>query len=96
MGATELFDALPLEPATVRVFLQGYEPLAEEPLVSLRRAVEKRSPPHILTAAELLAPGEREAAVELLTRAADDDPPLAFVCNASVDRLKDLLAGASR
>lgn len=96
VGATELFDALPLEPATVRVFQQGYEPLAEEPLVSLRRAIEKRSPPHVLTAAELLAPGEREEAVELLTRAAEDDPPLAFVCNAAVARLNALLAGGKR
>ncbi len=93
VGATEFFDALPLEPAVVRVFQRGYEPLAEDPMGSLVKAVAKRSPPHILIAAELLAPGERARGVELLNAAADDDPPLAFVCKAAVDRLNDLLAG---
>lgn len=96
VGATELFDALPLEPATVRVFLQGFEPLAEDPMGSLRRAVQKRSPPHILIAAELLAPGERAEAVTFLLQAADDDPPLAFVCTATADRLNGLLTGRAQ
>ena len=93
VGATELFDALPFEPAIVRVFQQGYEPLADDPMDSLLRAIAKRSPPHILTSAELLSPGERAEAVEVLTAAAGEDPPLAFVCNAAAERLKSLLSG---
>lgn len=95
VGATELFDALPFEPALVRVFLQGYEPLAANPMESLRLAIAKRSPPHVLLAAELLAPDERAEAVDLLTAAAEDDPPLAFVCTAAKDRLNALLSGTA-
>jgi hypothetical protein len=93
VGATELFDALPIEPALVRVFQQNYEPMAENPMESLRLAIAKRSPPHILIAAELLAPDERAEAVDLLAVAAEEDPPLAPACNAASQRLKALLSG---
>mgnify|MGYP001189967311 CR=1 FL=1 len=91
VGATELFEGLALDEGLVRVFMQGFEPLAADPLAALSTAVVKRSPPHILTAAELLAPDERERGAELLRRAADADPPLAFVCNAAAARLEALL-----
>ncbi len=87
VGATELYDALPLQPATVRVLMQGYEALAESPLDSLAEAIRKRSPPHIVTAAELLSPDERRLALQLLRDAAEHDPPLAFVLDATAERL---------
>lgn len=90
VGESEFFDALPLEPARVRVFLQNYEPLALDPLASLRKAILKRSPAHILTATELLPPRDRGAARELLTEARKKDPELDFVLAAALARL-DLL-----
>lgn len=93
VGGTEFFDRLELEPAFVRVFMNGWEQLAAEPLRSLELAIAKRSPPHILTCAELLAPGERRAARDFLLAAAEEDPPLAFACRAGAARLKRLLDG---
>ena len=87
VGESEFFDALPIEPATVRVFQKGYEQLAADPLSALRKAIAKRSPPHVLAAAELLAPVERAEARQILTAAAEHDPPLAFVLRASLARL---------
>ena len=95
VGATEFFDALDLEPAHVRVFMSGWEQLAPEPLVALELALAKRSPPHVLTCVELLAPGERAHARNLLLAAAEADPPLAFVCHAGAARLKRLLTADS-
>jgi hypothetical protein len=96
VGATEFFDALDLDEAFVRVFMDGYEQLAEDPFGSLEKAVARRSPPHILTAAELLAPDERARAATLLLDAADADPDLAFVCRATAARLNALLVDARR
>jgi len=87
VGATELYDALPLRPATVRVLMHGYEALTERPLDLLAEAIRKRSPPHIVTAAELLSPDERPLALQLLRDAAEHDPPLAFVLDATAERL---------
>ncbi|MCE9637637.1 MAG: hypothetical protein K8T90_18210 [Planctomycetes bacterium] len=94
VGETEFFDALPIEPAIVRVFQKGYEPMAVDPLASLRKAVAKRSPPHVLVAAELLAPSEREEGREVLRGAIEKDEPLAFVLRAALTRLDQLDAPA--
>ncbi len=95
VGATEFFDALEIESALVRVFMQGFEQLTADPIGSLTKAVAKRSPPHILTAAELLPPGDRPRGIELLDQAAEDDPQLAFVLEAAADRLRTLASPAS-
>lgn len=87
VGDSEFFDAIPIESADVRIFQKGFEPLAADPLGSLRRAIEKRSPPHVLTCVELLAPADREAARTLLTEAKEKDPPLTSVANAALARL---------
>lgn len=90
VGDTEFFDALELAPAPVRVFMPGFEQLTKDPLSSLEKAIAKRSPPHILTAAELLAPADREQALALLSRASSRDPELAFVLEAATKRLRVL------
>lgn len=90
VGDTEFFDALPLASAPVRVFMPNYEQLADDPVAALAKSIEKRSPPHILTAAELLAPGDRAAALDTLARAAERDPDLAFVLDAAAARLRKL------
>jgi hypothetical protein len=87
VGDSEFFDAIPIERADVRIFQKGYEPLAADPLGSLRRAIEKRSPPHLLTCVELLAPSDREAARALLVDAKAKDPPLTRVADAALARL---------
>jgi len=93
VGDTELFDAIPIEKATVRVFMKGYEPMAADPFGSLKKAVEKRSPPHILTAAELLAPGDRPAARTILVAAKAKDEALTGSVDAALARLVALDAG---
>ena len=88
IGESEFYESVPVEPARVRVFPAGYEQLAEDPLGSLRKAVAKRSPPHILLAAELLAPSDRDAARAVLESAKKDDPPLAQVADAALARIR--------
>jgi hypothetical protein len=90
VGDTEFYDALPVEPALVRVFQKGWEPMAADPLASLRRAVSKRSPPHVLVATELLAATEREEARRVLLEATKKDRPLEFVLRAALARLDEL------
>lgn len=90
VGETEFFDALPLVGARVRVFLENYEPLALDPLASLEKALRKRSPPHVLTATELLAPRDRGEARRLLEETRHRDPELEFVIAASLARLDRL------
>lgn len=87
VGASEFFDALPIEPATVRVLQRGWDQLAADPVASLRKAVAKRSPPHVLAAAELVAPVDRAEARTILRDAAERDPPLTFVLRAALARL---------
>ncbi len=93
VGDSEFFDAIPVEPARVRVFMKGYEPLAADPLGSLRKSVEKRSPPHLLTCAELLAPTDRAEARTILTAAKEKDEELAPAIDAALARLQALDAG---
>jgi hypothetical protein len=87
VGDSEFFDAIPIERAAVRIFQKGFEPLAADPLGSLKKAIEKRSPPHLLTCVELLAPSDRAAAKSLLEAARQADPPLALVIDASLARI---------
>jgi len=93
VGDTELYDAIPIEPARVRVFMKGYEPLAADPLASLKKSVEKRSPPHLLTCAELLAPADRAEAKTFLAAAKSKDEDLAPSIDAALARLAALDAG---
>jgi hypothetical protein len=88
VGESEFFDAIPLEPARVRIFLQGYEQLTADPLGSLKKAVAKRSPPHLLTAAELLSPQDRAEARTFLEAAKAKDPPLAVAIDAALSRVR--------
>jgi hypothetical protein len=90
VGDTEFFDAVPIEKATVRVFMKGFEPLAADPLGSLKKAVEKRSPPHLLTAVELLAPSDRAAAKTFLESAKDQDEELSGFVGAALARIAAL------
>jgi hypothetical protein len=48
------------------VLPQNYEPIAADPLGSMRKAAAAVAPVHLLVAAEFLAPADRRAAVEVL------------------------------
>jgi hypothetical protein len=87
VGESEFYDAVPIEPGRVRVFLQGFEPLAEDPLGSLKKSVEKRSPPHLFTCVELLAPADRAEAKAFLEAAKEKDPEMSRAIDASLARL---------
>jgi hypothetical protein len=87
VGESEFFDAIPIERARVRIFQKGFEPLAEDPLGSLRKAVAKRSPPHLLIAAELVAPIDRPEARAVLEAAKPKDPELGTAIDAALARL---------
>jgi hypothetical protein len=87
IGESEFFDAIPVERAKFRIFQKGFEPLADDPLGSLKRAVLKRSPPHVFAAAELLAPTDRAAARTFLETARAKDPEMGRVIDASLARL---------
>lgn len=90
VGESEFFDALPIEAGVVRVMQQGFEQLADDPLGSLRKAVARRSPPHILASAELLAPSVRAEARTVLGDAVARDEELAFCLHAALARLDEL------
>lgn len=90
VGETEVFDAIPIEPARVRVLPQGFEPLAADPLASLRAAVAKRSPRHVMTCVELLAPTDRAEARALLEAAAGRDAELAPYLRPVLERLDEM------
>jgi hypothetical protein len=65
----EDFRSIPLPEVTVRVLPGNWEPLAEDPLGSIRRSLERRAPLHLLVAAELVPAGDRDAATEALVGA---------------------------
>jgi hypothetical protein len=50
----------------VRVFPRNYEHLKNDPLGRLKEAIDKRSPTHVVLAAALIAPKDREAGKERL------------------------------
>jgi hypothetical protein len=87
VGESEFFDAIPLEPSRLHVFLKGYEPLAEDPLGSLKKSVEKRSPPHLFTCVELLAPADRAEARTFLVAAKEKDPEMSQAIDAALARI---------
>ena len=90
VGETELFDAVPIESAPVRVLARGYEPLAVDPLESLKKAVARRSPVHVMTCAELLAPADRDAARAVLREAEAKDRELAPFLRTVLERLDEV------
>jgi hypothetical protein len=57
---------LRVRPGRVAALPDGYEPLVERPLHSMRTAVETVAPIHLLLATEFVASGQRVEAVEIL------------------------------
>jgi len=59
----------------VVVLPEGYEPIARDPLGSLRTAIDTAAPVHLLVAAEFLSQGERLEAAPLIAGALEEGPP---------------------
>jgi hypothetical protein len=68
-GEREDYRSIPLPEVVIRVMPRNFEPIAKEPLTSLRKALTKQAPVHLLVAAELLPAGDRPAAIETLVEA---------------------------
>ncbi len=66
IGEREDHRSIPLRDVTVKVLPRNYEPLAEDPLGSLAKALEKRAAVHLLVAAELVPRRDRDAATRIL------------------------------
>lgn len=75
-GSESLYAAVELEPAEIRAFPPGFEPLAESPLDSLVKAWRLGAREHLLVAAGLVAPADRDRAVgELVSFLGDARSP---------------------
>jgi len=73
IGDREDHRSIPLRDVTVKVLPRNYEPLAEDPLGSVKKALKKRAAVHLLVAAELVPRRDRDAAVGVLIQALRDD-----------------------
>jgi len=76
LGGLRRWDPIRLAPAELRSFRPNYQHLASNPVARIAQAIEKRAPVHLLTAAALVAPGRRQAAVDLLVKAVRRDRPI--------------------
>ncbi len=73
IGDREDHRSIPLRDVTVKVLPRNYEPLAEDPLGSVAKALDKRAAVHLLVAAELVSQPDRDAAVRILIEALRTD-----------------------
>jgi len=69
VGDDERSVRLPVRPGKVVVVPAGYEPLAAEPLRSMRRALQTVAPIHLLVATEFVGRGSDAAAMQILADA---------------------------
>jgi hypothetical protein len=70
----EPIGTVPVRPARVLVLPDNYEPLAADPVGSLRKAVEAAAPVHLLVAAHFVPAERRAEAASILARALTDGP----------------------
>lgn len=76
VGSEPLYAGVELETGEVRAFPPGFEPLAADPLASLGKAWRLGAREHLLVAAGLVAPADRDRAVgELVSFLGEDRSP---------------------
>lgn len=73
-GISEPLGRVPIRPGRVVVLPCGFEPLAADPLGSLRKAAEVTAPVHLLVASEFVAPEARPEALRILASALATGP----------------------
>ncbi|MHC4955891.1 MAG: hypothetical protein ACYTGZ_18750 [Planctomycetota bacterium] len=66
MGALRRWESVSIAPCYLRSFRPNWEHLADDPLRRIQQAIEKSASTHLLTATALLAPEEKQAAVDIL------------------------------
>ena len=76
LGGLRRWEPVRLESTELRSFRPNYEQLASDPVARIGQAIEKRAPVHLLTAAALVPPDRRQAAVDLLVKALRRDRPI--------------------
>lgn len=74
-GISEPLGRVPIRPGRVVVLPANFEPLAADPVGSLRKAVDVTAPVHLLVAAEFLAPEARPDALRILALALSTGAP---------------------
>ena len=70
-GIGEPFGRIQIRTGRVVILPRNFEPLAADPLGSIRKALAARAPVHLLIATEFLAPADRAAAVEVFANGPD-------------------------
>jgi len=76
LGGLRRWDPIRLASTELRSFRPNYEHLASDPVARIGQAIEKRAPVHLLTAAALVPPDLRQAAVDFLVKALRRDRPI--------------------
>lgn len=86
--------ALRIRRGRVIVLPEGYEPLARDPLASLRTAIDAVAPTHLLIATEFVPRAQSDRAMELLAGAlATGDPALRTAVMGGLGLLRDRNVG---
>ena len=86
--------SLDIRPGRVVVLSPGYEPLAQDPLGSLERAVQVVAPTHLLVATEFVPRQDAARAMETLAKAlAVGDPALRTAALGGISLLRDRSVG---
>jgi hypothetical protein len=93
-GAKRRQVRLPIRPGRVVALPGGFEPLAADPLGSMRRAIDAVAPEHLLVATEFVRADRRAAAVTLLAEALGRGHPVLYrAALGGLDLLRARAAG---
>ncbi len=94
VGDEERSVRLPVRPGKVVVVPKGYEPLAAEPLRSMRRAVQTVAPIHLIVANEFVGRGDDPEAMGVLADAlAEGHASLRRAALAAIAMVRDRSVG---
>jgi len=85
MGALRRWESIPIRGTFVRSFRPNWEHLADDPLKRVEQAIAKAASTHLMTAAALLAPDERQAAVDVLVDQLRGDRRIDWAIFASLE-----------
>lgn len=87
---------LPIRPGRVMALPRGFEPLAADPLGSMRTAVDTVAPAHLLVATEFVPPGRRPDAMAVLADALGSGHRALYrAALGSVDLLRERAVGSA-
>jgi hypothetical protein len=87
IGNLRRWGSVPIDPVYLRSFRANWEHLADDPLQRVTQALEKQAPTHLLTAAALLPPKDRTAAVDALVGALRGDRVIDWSIFAALEYL---------